>query len=166
VCRRGRGGMVKLANRIEALKMQEDEEEDVPQEADVPANSQKAAHESAQARRHAGGLKPPEHDPQGKQSLSMWTKQEKPHVRDVMAREAQKKSNNEHMERPATPAELIQHLLDNVCKKPYPPASCWRRLFDIHRRLRRTLGTGTGEWKKNTPCCQWRTGSAAHTAFG
>jgi hypothetical protein len=52
-----------------------------------------------------------------------WTKQEKPRVRDVItrhAREAQKKSSNEHMERPATPAELIQHLLDNVCKKPYP----------------------------------------------
>ena len=29
--------MVKLANRIEALKMQEDEEEDVPQAGDVPA---------------------------------------------------------------------------------------------------------------------------------
>jgi len=31
--------MVKLANRIESLKMQEDEEEDVPQEADVPAHA-------------------------------------------------------------------------------------------------------------------------------
>jgi calcium/calmodulin-dependent protein kinase I len=30
---------VKLANRIEALKMQEDEEEDTPGDADVPANA-------------------------------------------------------------------------------------------------------------------------------
>jgi calcium/calmodulin-dependent protein kinase I len=66
--------MVKLANRIEALKMQEDEEEDVPQEADVPANSQEAAYESAQAHGHAGGLKPPEHDPQRKRSLSRLAK--------------------------------------------------------------------------------------------
>ncbi|KAH8814975.1 kinase-like domain-containing protein [Xylogone sp. PMI_703] len=35
--------MVKLANRIEALKMQEDETEDVPGEADVPADAQAAA---------------------------------------------------------------------------------------------------------------------------
>ena len=35
--------LVKLANRIESLKMQEDEEEDVPGEADVPANSGEAA---------------------------------------------------------------------------------------------------------------------------
>ena len=38
--------LVKLANRIEALKMQEDEEEDVPQEADVPADSRRAAEEA------------------------------------------------------------------------------------------------------------------------
>ena len=51
-----------------------------------------------------------------------WTKQEKPRVRDTVTRyaqEAQKKSSNEHMERPATPAELIQHLLDGVMKKAY-----------------------------------------------
>ncbi|KAF2773291.1 hypothetical protein EJ03DRAFT_323788 [Teratosphaeria nubilosa] len=53
-----------------------------------------------------------------------WTKQEKPRVREMItkyAREASKKSSNEHMERPATPAELIQHLLDSVSKKAYPP---------------------------------------------
>ena len=53
-----------------------------------------------------------------------WTKQEKPRVRDVVTRyahEAQKKSSNEHVERPATPAELIQSLLDGVVKKPYQP---------------------------------------------
>ncbi|OJD32878.1 calcium calmodulin-dependent protein kinase [Diplodia corticola] len=38
--------LVKLANRIEALKMQEDEEEDVPGEADVPANAKEAAGEA------------------------------------------------------------------------------------------------------------------------
>jgi len=51
-----------------------------------------------------------------------WTKQEKPRVRDVVtryAREAQKKSSNEYVDRPATPAELIQQLLDGVSKKPY-----------------------------------------------
>ena len=35
--------IVKLANRIEALRMQEDEEEAVPGEADVPANSSEVA---------------------------------------------------------------------------------------------------------------------------
>jgi len=35
--------LVKLANRIESLKIQEDEEEGVPGEADIPANAEKAA---------------------------------------------------------------------------------------------------------------------------
>lgn len=35
--------IVKLANRIEMLKMQEDEEEDVPGQADVPADAKAAA---------------------------------------------------------------------------------------------------------------------------
>ena len=35
--------IVKLANRIEALKMQEDEGEDIPGEADVPADAKAAA---------------------------------------------------------------------------------------------------------------------------
>ena len=35
--------IVKLANRIEALKMQEDEQEDVPGQADVPADAKAAA---------------------------------------------------------------------------------------------------------------------------
>ena len=38
--------LVKLANRIEALKMQEDEEEDVPQESDVPADAKAAAEQA------------------------------------------------------------------------------------------------------------------------
>ena len=41
--------LVKLANRIEALKMQEDEEEAVPGEADVPANAGQAAGEALAA---------------------------------------------------------------------------------------------------------------------
>lgn len=54
-----------------------------------------------------------------------WIKQEKPRVREVVtkyAHEAQKKSTiNEHVDRPATPAELIQGLLDGVGKKQgYP----------------------------------------------
>jgi calcium/calmodulin-dependent protein kinase I len=41
--------LVKLANRIEALKMQEDDEDDVPGEADVPANAREAAGEAIAA---------------------------------------------------------------------------------------------------------------------
>ena len=42
--------LVKLANRIEALKMQEDDEEAVPGEADVPANAREAAGEAIASR--------------------------------------------------------------------------------------------------------------------
>lgn len=57
--------LVKLANRIEALKMQEDEEEDVPQEAEMPADAQKAAREAVDHQHPPeagakGGLAPPE----------------------------------------------------------------------------------------------------------
>lgn len=48
--------LVKLANRIEALKMQEDEEEDVPMEADVPANAREAAGEALSAHSTDRGL--------------------------------------------------------------------------------------------------------------
>jgi calcium/calmodulin-dependent protein kinase I len=41
--------LVKLANRIEALKMQEDEEEDTPGNADMPANAREAAGEAIAA---------------------------------------------------------------------------------------------------------------------
>jgi calcium/calmodulin-dependent protein kinase I len=41
--------LVKLANRIEALKMQEDEEDDVPGQADMPANAREAAGEAIAA---------------------------------------------------------------------------------------------------------------------
>lgn len=41
--------LVRLANRIEALKMQEDDEEGVPGEADVPANATEAAGEALAA---------------------------------------------------------------------------------------------------------------------
>jgi hypothetical protein len=54
-----------------------------------------------------------------------WTKQEKPRVREEVTRlahEAQRRSSNEHIERPATPAELIQQLLDGVEKKATYPA--------------------------------------------
>ncbi|KAH7123651.1 Ca/Cm-dependent protein kinase A [Dendryphion nanum] len=48
--------MVKLANRIEALKMQEDENEAVPGEADVPANAGQAAGEALAAHSTDKGL--------------------------------------------------------------------------------------------------------------
>ncbi|KAK4550116.1 hypothetical protein LTR36_003083 [Oleoguttula mirabilis] len=56
--------IVKLANRIESLKMQEDDEEDVPQEADMPADPQKATQEAQNAHGlpsgGAGGLQLPQ----------------------------------------------------------------------------------------------------------
>lgn len=48
--------LVKLANRIEALKMQEDDEEDVPGEADVPADAAEAAGEALAAHKGGRGL--------------------------------------------------------------------------------------------------------------
>lgn len=65
--------LVKLANRIEALKMQEDEEEDVPGEADVPANAQEAAGEALAIHSTSRGLNVPESSESGgphKRSLS------------------------------------------------------------------------------------------------
>lgn len=50
--------LVKLANRIEALKMQEDEEA-VPGEADMPANALESAGEALAAHKEDAGLKPP-----------------------------------------------------------------------------------------------------------
>ena len=67
--------LVKLANRIEALKMQEDEEEDVPQEADVPADAQKAAAEAVNHHHPdsvGAGLAPP--GDRGKKSLGRMAK--------------------------------------------------------------------------------------------
>ncbi|GAB7341618.1 hypothetical protein MBLNU457_7818t1 [Dothideomycetes sp. NU457] len=57
--------MVKLANRIESLKMQEDEEEDSPQTADVPAGAEEAAGNALahqDQRPLTPGLTVPEHD--------------------------------------------------------------------------------------------------------
>lgn len=48
--------LVKLANRIEALKMQEDEEEDAPGQADMPANAQQAAGEAIASHTEGKGL--------------------------------------------------------------------------------------------------------------
>jgi calcium/calmodulin-dependent protein kinase I len=48
--------LVKLANRIEALKMQEDDEESVPGEADMPANAREAAGEAIAAHNPGKGL--------------------------------------------------------------------------------------------------------------
>lgn len=70
--------LVKLANRIESLKMQEDDEEDVPQEADVPADSLAAADDATKHSRQgstSSGLKVPEdQDPARKRSLSKLAK--------------------------------------------------------------------------------------------
>ncbi|KAI9893099.1 MAG: hypothetical protein M1814_000646 [Vezdaea aestivalis] len=60
--------LVKLANRIEALKMQEDEEEDVPGAADIPADPTQAAKGAVGAASAATG------EPGPKKSLKTLTK--------------------------------------------------------------------------------------------
>lgn len=50
--------MIKLANRIEALKLQEDEIEDIPGEGDVPANSHEAVGQSLTAHNNQKGILP------------------------------------------------------------------------------------------------------------
>jgi calcium/calmodulin-dependent protein kinase I len=65
--------LVKLANRIEMLKMQEDEEDDVPQAADIPADSRKAAKEAMSAHdksSSSSSLQPPDTGVPRKKSLS------------------------------------------------------------------------------------------------
>ncbi|KAJ8605468.1 hypothetical protein MRB53_041413 [Persea americana] len=63
--------LVKLANRIEILKLQEDEEEDVPQGADIPADAQAAAQQAVGAH---DSLKAPETGVIKKRSLSSLSK--------------------------------------------------------------------------------------------
>lgn len=48
--------IVKLANRIEALKMQEDEEDDAPGQADVPADAKAAAGAALSGKDAGAGL--------------------------------------------------------------------------------------------------------------
>ena len=48
--------IIKLANRIEQLKIKEDEEEDVPGEGDVPANAQEAAGRALNSHSQLKGL--------------------------------------------------------------------------------------------------------------
>lgn len=69
--------MVKLANRIEALKMQEDEEQEVPQDGDVPADAREVAGQAlASGNTSEGGLQVPEAGPEvvRKRSLSKLAK--------------------------------------------------------------------------------------------
>ena len=68
--------LVKLANRIESLKMQEDEEEEDAKDTDMPADSKQAAKDAQYAHTPGlGGLRPPE-DPSvnRKRSLSKLAK--------------------------------------------------------------------------------------------
>ncbi|GAB7354701.1 hypothetical protein MBLNU459_g5119t2 [Dothideomycetes sp. NU459] len=69
--------MVKLANRIESLKMQEDEEQSAPQDGDVPAHGLEAAgQELSSGLPLESGLKVPEQGPEvtRKRSLSKLAK--------------------------------------------------------------------------------------------
>lgn len=66
--------LVKLANRIEALRMQEDDDEEAPNEADVPRDSLSAADKAVNPRAPSPGLKPPEHTLTEKRSLSKLAK--------------------------------------------------------------------------------------------
>ncbi|KAJ9648429.1 Calmodulin-dependent protein kinase cmk2 [Coniosporium apollinis] len=63
--------LVKLANRIEALKMQEDDEEDASGAADVPSNAREAAGEALAAHSTARGLNVPEDQPGAPQKKSL-----------------------------------------------------------------------------------------------
>ncbi|KAK6430854.1 Calmodulin-dependent protein kinase cmk2 [Oleoguttula sp. CCFEE 5521] len=96
--------LVKLANRIEALKMQEDEEEDAPMQADVPADSKQAAREAITAHDKGGatgGLKPPDGPPR-KRSLgkiakgAIFREVVLAKVREIKAEEEQKKVLEKH----------------------------------------------------------------------
>ena len=65
--------IVKLANRIEALKMQEDEQEGVPGQADVPADAKAAAGDALSGGDAGSGLATSTSagsEPGGKKSLS------------------------------------------------------------------------------------------------
>ncbi|KAI5366301.1 Putative serine/threonine-protein kinase, active [Septoria linicola] len=68
--------LVKLANRIEALKLQEDEEEEGPNDADVPADALAAADQAVARSREgsAASLAVPGGEPQRKRSLSKLAK--------------------------------------------------------------------------------------------
>lgn len=69
--------LVKLANRIEALKLQEDEEEEQPNESDVPADSLQAADQAAHAHsrgQSSSSLAVPAGEPTRKRSLSKLAK--------------------------------------------------------------------------------------------
>ncbi|CZT19501.1 probable CAMK-1 Ca2+/calmodulin-dependent kinase-1 [Ramularia collo-cygni] len=70
--------LVKLANRIESLKMQEDEEDGVPQESDIPADPIAAADDATSHSRQgsvSSGVQVAEdHDPSKKRSLSKLAK--------------------------------------------------------------------------------------------
>lgn len=57
--------MIKLANRIEALKQQEDFSEDTPGDGDVPAQALEAAGEKLAAGDFSTGLKPDENKAEG-----------------------------------------------------------------------------------------------------
>ncbi|KAI9828667.1 MAG: hypothetical protein M1832_001770 [Thelocarpon impressellum] len=63
--------LVKLANRIEALKLQEDDAEDVPGEADVPANSREAAGQALAHPPPGTGLETTEKPADGKEKRSL-----------------------------------------------------------------------------------------------
>lgn len=70
--------IIKLANRIEALKMQEDDEDEAPADSDLPTSSEAAA-VAAVARPVSGGSEAPRAgppaSPEGKRSLSAIAKQ-------------------------------------------------------------------------------------------
>ncbi|KAF2088138.1 Pkinase-domain-containing protein [Saccharata proteae CBS 121410] len=96
--------LVKLANRIEALKMQEDEEEDPADENDVPANAQEAAGEAIAGHSHSKSLSTSESSGGGhKRSLSKIAKGAI--FREVVlakVREVKEKEAQEQFERSAT----------------------------------------------------------------
>nr|POE49467.1 calcium/calmodulin-dependent protein kinase [Quercus suber] len=101
-CRLKRGvDLVKLANRIEALRMQEDDEDEAPGDADIPLDSSRAAKEAQTAHSSAAGLQVPAQEPGRKRSLSKVAKSAifrevvLAKVREMKAEEEQKRTISE-----------------------------------------------------------------------
>ena len=51
-----------------------------------------------------------------------WTKQEKQRIREAVTRHAQRHMHSPGLDRQPPATELVQQLLNDVCKKPYPSA--------------------------------------------
>ena len=112
--------IVKLANRIESLKMQEDEEGEAPGESDVPGNPKSAAKDALSAD-HAGDSLEGSSRPEGKRSLSKIAKGAifrevvLAKVRELKAQEAQAQTEADLKEKAKRTSSISQ--MGAVCRK-------------------------------------------------